>query len=426
MDTPHHNPTPEAERPAAVVEQVFSVQEALDARGFQAFYDKARPDGNVFDNPKDTEEVFKTFETSKSMARRFEIAMNAKLHEQNKGRLSASERQAYKTHVELLATTDPDKLREFEIDLNALETNPEEITAKEAEFTALREKHKPEKLNEAKVALEAKKEEIERANADRVGTDYGFLDRARFYLNRGKKAEDAEKQEKRDDDWEKLNAEVKALELQMVEAPQVIAKEQAALRKIKNKFESAREKIFVEHDVAKMVRERLLKDNLAELTDALSSTDLGKRQKAARKFKEEAALEEAGSGYLSGEIDGRKVSLDQNAYMKQMWEGGTTMDGKPIIGMKDLFEKGMREAIESLPLDAGQSRVLRAYTSFIRQAGAESGNIAFMDESESKDFIVQTLETAEEHAKKTASGTGRRIYYQSLIEHLKHPQPMTV
>ncbi len=422
MDTPTpHNPQPEAERPPAAIEKIFSVQETLDTRGFHVFYDKARPNDNVFDNPSDTKKVFELFEAKSKASRRLEVSMNAMLNGKNKGRLSEKERKACSDHVEKLATEDPEALLELQNDLNALESHPAEIARKEAEFSALREEHNPAKLLTAKAELEARKADLERANAKRVGKVYGLLDKALSVIGGGKKVEDAEKQEQRDADWEKLNGEIKVLEKRMTEAPQVVKKVEAELRKIKGELASAQEKLFQEHDVAKMVHERLLKDNFVELTGALSSNDLAKRQMATKKFREEAE-----AGYLSGEIEGTEMALDEEAYEKLMWEGGTTAEGKHIVGMKQLFEEGIKKVVENLPEDAGQSRVLRAYRTFMRMSGAEHGSVGFMDEAESKTFILDTLEQAEEEAKTKHLGTGRRIYYQSLIRHLKNPGPITV
>ena len=427
MDTPNHTPQPGAEQPPATVDRrAFSVEEALDTRGFQAFYDKTRPDGNVFDDPKDTEEVFKTFELSKNMARRFEVAMNTKLREQNKGRLESKERQAYTDYVERLATENPDELLDLERDLNALEAHPAQIAQKEAELASLRETLKPGRFLAEKVALEAKKEEIERANADRVGTAYGFLDRTLAHIGAGKKVVDAEKQKQRDTDWDGIDAEIKALELKIAESPGIIAKEEMAIKKIKRGLEDAHDKVFMDNEVAQKVRERLLRANLEEFGAVLDSADLGKRQKIARKLKEEVALEEKGSGYLSGRLDGQDVEFDTEGYIEKLWEGGTTPDGKPIIGMKTLFEEGIKKAIDSLPIDAGQSRVLRAYRTFMRTAGADSGTVGFMDEAESQDFILKTLEKAQEEAKINHKGTGKRIYYQVLIRRLKGGDPITL
>ncbi len=421
MDTQAHTPQPEAERPPAAIEQVFSVEEALDARGFQAFYDKARPDGNVFDNPRDTQKVFELFEAKSKAARRLEVSMNAMLSGKNKGRLSAEERKACQTHVENLATDDPQALLELQNDLNALESHPAEIARKEAEFLALREEHKPEKLLSAKAKLEAKRAELERINEEILATEYGLIDRALAFIGGGKKEEDKEKQKATKAQWVQITADINALEQRMTEAPQVVATAEAELRKIKGELASAQEKVFQDHDVAKKVHERLLKDNLVELTGALTSTDLAKRQKATKKLREESE-----GGYLSGEIEGIETSLDEGAYEKIMWEGGTTAEGKRIVGMKQLFEEGIKKVVESLPEDAGQSRVLRAYRTFMRMSGAEHGSVGFMDEAESKAFILETLEQAEEEAKTKHAGTGRRIYYQSLIRHLKHPGPITV
>lgn len=425
MDTPNHTPQPGAEQPPAAVERAFSVEEALETRGFQAFYDRTRPDGNVFDNPKDTEEVFKTFELSKSMARRFEVAMNTKLREQNKGTLKSEERQAYKEYVERLATENPEELLNLENDLNTLEAHPAQITQKETELASLRETLKPEKFQAEKMALEAKKEEIKRANADRVGTAYSFLDRTLAKIGKGKKVVDAKKQKQRDADWDRIDTDIKALELKIAESPGIIAKEQMAIKKIRRGLEDAQAKVFMENEVAQKMRERLLKANFEEFNEVLDSADLGKRQKVARKFKEEVALEEKGSGYLSGILAGKEVEFDREGYIEKFWEGGTTPDGKPIVGMKTLFEEGIKKAIDSLPLDAGQSRVLRAYRTFMRTAGADSGAIGFMDEAESNDFVLKTLEEAEEEAKIKHAGTGKRIYYQVLIRRLKGGDPIT-
>ncbi|MDO8619841.1 MAG: hypothetical protein Q7R64_00635 [bacterium] len=421
MDTPNHTPKSEAEQPPAEVAEVFSVQEALDTRGFQAFYDKTRPDDNVFDDPKDTQDVFKIFEASQSVARRFEVAMTAKLRGQNKGILTPEDRLACKKHVEDLADKDPKALLELQNDLNALETDPADIAKKEAEFASLREELKPEKFQAEKVLLETRKIEIERANAERVGTAYGFLDRTLSYIGKGKKAEDAKKQEKRDAEWEKLDADIKEVTRKITDAPKVIAEEQATLKKIKDRLEVARERVFMENDVAKKVRERLLDETDKVLEEAIVSTDLPKKQKGAKKFMSEVKLAESGDNFLD-EGDGPH----REAYMRVLWEGGTSEDGKQAVGMKELFEKGIQEAIGALPPDAGQSRVLRAYRSFMRMAGAEEGTIGFLDEAESKEFVLRTLETAEEEAKKKHSGTGKRIYYQVLIKHLKDTSPITV
>ncbi len=421
MDTPTHSPQPEAERPPAAIEKLFSVQEALDTRGFHAFYDKARPDGNVFDDPRDTQKVFEIFEAKSKASRRLEVSMNAMLNGKGKGKLSAEEQKACKTHVEKLATEDPDALLELQNDLNALESHPAEIARKEAEFLALREEHKPEKLSATKVELEARKKELEQINTEILATKYGLMDKALALIGGGKKEENEEKQKATQAELVKITADIQALEKRITEAPQVVAKVQAELAKIKGELTLAQERVFAEHDVAKMVRERLLKDNLVALTGALNSTDLAKRQMATKKFREEAE-----AGYLSGEIEGKEMSLDEDAYEKLMWEGGTTAEGKQVVGMKKLFEEGIKKVVEHLPEDAGQSRVLRAYRTFMRMSGAESGTVGFMDEAESKEFILDTLEQAEEEAKTKHSGTGRRIYYQSLIRHLKHPGPITV
>lgn len=420
MDTPHHekaSETPEGtppaivqpgnatERPAGTVsaEWNMDVDTMLNRPGFAAFLENYADAESLEVTEENKEEIgarFRAFEASKAVTRQFELAMNKKLSAEGKGRMNAGERQAFKDHVAELAVTNPDKLVDLQEDLSALEENPETIRQKEAEFAAIREANKPEKLQAEKTELEKTKEKIESAqNANAMAT-YSFLDRTLSHLGRGKKAKDAKNWKEMGAEWVQVGADIKALELRMAKAPGIIASADAEIRKIKSGMESARESIFASNKAAQMVRERLISEAHKRCDNSLESMDIGVLQKAAQQFSADEKLAETGTDYLDLGAD-----------------PGFAEDYKRKLSeqMEKAISAGILRTLETLPSGATQSRLERALQTFTKLTERELG---FASKEESKEFVLEVLGKAEENARLKHKGSGKSIMLKHLIAKL--------
>lgn len=422
MDTPHHNPTPEAEQPAAVVqpgnpaerpqgtvgvEWNMSVEEMLNERGFAAFLENYKDSESLEmteDNKDEIAARFRAFDANKTIARQFEVAMNQKLQADGKGRMNAEERQAYRDYVTEKAANDPDSLVDLQNDLRALEENPEKIRQKEAELARLREDWDAEKIKAGIAELQEKKATVEKLLVDTDATKFSrtqhlFFSNFGARFNVGKIAKHAGQRTEWIKEFQEVDSTLKAAEEALASAPEMLADTERKFRAAAKSLEDAQESIFVDNKAAKMIRERLIKEAREQYDSSLESMDITTLQKTAEQFRQDEKLATKGnSDYLGFTPD------DAEAYKALLSEQ-----------IEKVIATSVLKALETLPLGATQSRLERALRTFTDLG--EKG-LGFADASESKEFVLNVLREAEQDARKKSKGSGKSIMLKHLISKL--------
>ena len=407
------------ERPAGTVAvewQNFDVEQALNTAGFAAFLQNYE-DAEDFDmsdaNKKEIAERFRHFELSRSVAKRFETVMNAKLVADKKDRITPEQRQMYKDWVAKTAAENPEELLDLERDLNALEEAPANIQEREAELARLKESWNAEKIKTGIAELATKKATIEQSLTEIDSKRFTrgqtiFFNNFGARLGAGKISENMERRKELHDELEEVGATIQVAEEALASTPEMLADTEAKVREAKSRLSIAQERIFLENVVSKKIREDLIDKTIEGFGKALHSEDIGTLQKAAARFLEEKKLIDEGTDYLDVASNPEYVAEYENEL---------------TFKLEEAIALGITESIKQIPAGATQRRLESALRKFIELADKGFG---FKDKAESKEFVLLKLREAEKQSFKDDRKSGKSILLKRLVACMESATPIIV
>ena len=407
------------ERPAGTVAvewQNFDVEQALNTAGFAAFLQNYE-DAEDFDmsdaNKKEIAERFRHFELSRSVAKRFETVMNAKLVADKKDRITPEQRQMYKDWVAKTAAENPEELLDLERDLNALEEAPANIQEREAELARIKESWSTDKIKSGIAELETKKATVEQSLAEVDAKRFTrgqriFFNNFGARFGKGKIAENVNRSNELNDELQKVNSTIIEAEEALASTPEMLADTEAKVREAKSWLSAARDRIFSENEVSKEVHKDIVDKTQEGFKLALESTDFGTLQKASERFLHEKKLIYEGSDYMAAATEPEFM----NEYEKEITE---KLEGAIALGIA--------EGIKQLPAGATQRRLESALRKFVELADKGFG---FKDKAESKEFVLLKLREAEKQSFKDDRKSGKSILLKRLVARMESATPIIV